>query len=73
MGRFLELTVRAAKSLVLITTLITHGASLQASDANGGTFDYVIVGGGLSGLVVANRLSADPKSASHPLSLALCL
>jgi hypothetical protein len=26
------------------------------------TFDYVIVGGGLTGLVVANRLSENPNS-----------
>jgi len=27
-----------------------------------GTYDYVIVGGGTSGLAVANRLSENPKS-----------
>jgi choline dehydrogenase-like flavoprotein len=26
------------------------------------TYDYVVVGGGTTGLVVANRLSKDPKS-----------
>ena len=34
-------------------------------------YDYVIIGGGTSGLVVANRLTKDPKSAFnspiHPL------
>lgn len=30
-----------------------------APDVNGQSFDYVIVGGGLTGLTVANRLSED--------------
>lgn len=30
--------------------------------ASGQTFDFIIVGGGLTGLVVANRLSKDPTS-----------
>ena len=32
-------------------------------------YDYVIVGGGTSGLVVANRLTEDPKSTCVPSSV----
>jgi len=31
-------------------------------DVRGKTYDYIIVGGGTSGLVVANRLSENKKS-----------
>lgn len=30
-----------------------------STDVNGQSFDYIIVGGGLTGLTVANRLSED--------------
>jgi hypothetical protein len=37
-------------------------SSAQASN----TFDYVIVGGGVTGLIVANRLSENKKGKSLP-------
>ena len=54
--------VRALGLLILICPLVSasvfvvDGSSEQLSNA---TFDYVIVGCGISGLVVANRLSED--------------
>jgi hypothetical protein len=36
------------------------------SDIGGKTFDYIIVGGGLTGLTVANRLSEDSTREYDP-------
>lgn len=36
---------------------------------NGKTFDYIIVGGGLTGLVVANRLSEDKDRECYTCAL----
>jgi len=36
----------------------------RASD----TYDYVIVGGGVTGLIVANRLTEDKKSGLQPVN-----
>jgi choline dehydrogenase len=38
-----------------------HGIITKASHVANKTFDYVVCGGGLTGLVVASRLSEDPK------------
>lgn len=43
------------------------GAAVFAVASAQTTYDYVIVGGGTTGLVVANRLSEDPKSTYHTI------
>ena len=37
------------------------GVTTNAATANGQTFDYIVVGGGLTGITVASRLSEDPS------------
>ncbi|KAK5741902.1 hypothetical protein LTR17_003650 [Elasticomyces elasticus] len=43
------------------SNLSSHGISADFSQVVGRTFDYVICGGGLTGLTVASRLSEDPE------------
>lgn len=62
---------RASAVLALILGAISTATASPAGSGSNGTpstlncsaeqFDYVIVGGGLSGLVVANRLSENSK------------
>lgn len=51
---FVPLLASAVPFLCLFTGDVR---AAETGSADGQTFDYVIVGGGLSGLVVANRLS----------------
>ncbi|KAG8625609.1 hypothetical protein KVT40_006010 [Elsinoe batatas] len=57
--------VSFASLLNTVTALPGHGRYIprQVTDeqARGQTYDYIIAGGGLSGLVVANRLTENPR------------
>lgn len=48
--------------LLGISTALPNNAPVEIEGRASDTYDYVIVGGGVTGLIVANRLTEDNKS-----------
>lgn len=56
--RYTSLSLLTVAIIPFVSAL--SGLITDPTQVNEQTFDYVIVGGGLGGLVVANRLSENP-------------
>ena len=48
--------------LGLLSTVTAAAVDVRQAYSESATYDYIIVGGGLSGLVVANRLTENANS-----------
>ncbi|CAN9262534.1 unnamed protein product [Alternaria alternata] len=57
----LSTTTLAVAAILGITSALPNSAGQTQANASNDTWDYVIVGGGVTGLVVANRLTEDKK------------
>jgi ribulose 1,5-bisphosphate synthetase/thiazole synthase len=60
----LALLIYSSRALTLAPRIVSTNSDSQLKSS----YDYVIIGGGTSGLVVANRLTEDPDSKQHSMS-----
>ncbi|KAJ7113056.1 alcohol oxidase [Mycena epipterygia] len=54
-------TLLLAACFCAVASAIRHGVTSSADGIDGKTYDYVVIGGGLTGLTVAARLTEDPS------------
>jgi FlaA1/EpsC-like NDP-sugar epimerase len=57
----LALLIYSSRALTLAPRIVSTNSDSQLKSS----YDYVIIGGGTSGLVVANRLTEDPDGKRH--------
>lgn len=62
--QLLGMTAAFPSSRLSVDLGIDLGIDLEVKARASDTYDYVIVGGGVTGLIVANRLTEDEKSGS---------
>jgi ribulose 1,5-bisphosphate synthetase/thiazole synthase len=66
---FLALLIYSSRALTLAPRIVSTTSDSQLKPC----YDYVIIGGGTSGLVVANRLTEDHDSKQHSMSTSYSL